>query len=195
MRLKLLRGLGGRAVAAGVGDPLPSAGGATGDDPELERLYQSQASRLHRYFVQQAGADEAQDLVHESFERLARKGKGFLRSLDCPEAYLTRIATNLVRDRARREDRRSADAHVPAHDVPLAGADPFRQLEARDMVQRLETAMMRLRPTTREIFMACRLDGYSYAEVAEHVGISVRAVRKHMGRAIAEIDRAMSDDA
>lgn len=162
-------------------------------DASLDALYREQAPRLLRFFSRRSAGDDALDLVHETFERLARTGSACIRSLERPEAYLSRIATNLLRDRAKFAVRRSAALHVPLDDVPLAGTDPHGQLEARDMINRLETAMQRLRPRTREIFMACRLDGYTYAEVAERTGMSVRGVRKQMSRAIAEIDRALSE--
>jgi RNA polymerase sigma-70 factor (ECF subfamily) len=159
----------------------------------LEMLYRTHAPRLLRFFTRRSGNDDAHDLVHETFERLARRDDDGA-TVERPEAYLSRIAGNLLRDRAKFAVRRSAAFHVPIDDMPLVGSDPHDQLEARDMINRLETAMQRLRPRTREIFMACRLDGNSHAEVAERLGMSVRGVRKQMGLAIVEIERALSDD-
>lgn len=175
-------------------DPLPPEDRKLGSATDFDDLYRAQAPRLLRFFSNRSGGDEPLDLVHETFERLVRRGSAYLRTLDRPEAYLSRIASNLLRDRAKIGVRRSAAFHVPAENVPLAGADPHDLLEARDMINRLETAMERLRPRTREIYMACRLDGYSYAEVAERTGMSVRGVHKQMSRALAEIDRALSED-
>ena len=178
------------------GDPLPPEDRVPHRKPDrsIEALYRAQAPRLLRFFARRSGADDALDLVHETFERLARRDGDSGGNVDRPEAYLSRIAGNLLRDRAKCAARRSAAFHVSIDELPLVGRDPHDQLEARDMINRLETAMQRLRPRTREIFMACRLDGYSYAEVAERVGMSVRGVRKQMSRAIAEIDRVLSDD-
>jgi RNA polymerase sigma-70 factor (ECF subfamily) len=49
-----------------------------------------------------------------------------------------------------------------------------------------------LKPITRQIFLAHRVDGYSYGEIAERTGLSVKGVEKHMSRAIAHIDRAFA---
>jgi RNA polymerase sigma-70 factor (ECF subfamily) len=84
--------------------------------------------------------------------------------------------------------------HVPADDAVLTGTDTEAQLEARDMLERLETAMLRLRPLTREIFMAHRLDGYTYREIAERTGLSLKRVEKHMSRAIAQLDDVLGMD-
>ncbi len=186
----------GSAPGVAAGDPLPPEDRVPHRTPDrsIEALYRAQAPRLLRFFTRRSGTDEALDLVHDTFERLARRDDDAGSTVDRPDAYLTRIAGNLLRDRAKFAARRSAAFHVSIDEVPLASRDPHDQLEARDMINRLETAMQRLRPRTREIFMACRLDGYSYAEVAERVGMSVRGVRKQMSRAIAEIDRVLSDD-
>jgi RNA polymerase sigma-70 factor (ECF subfamily) len=49
--------------------------------------------------------------------------------------------------------------------------------------------MMRLRPKTREIFMAHRVEGLSYSEIAERTGLSVKGVEKQMGKALVQLDR------
>ena len=58
-----------------------------------------------------------------------------------------------------------------------------------DRLARLEQAVLRLKPLTRQIFLACRLDGYSYVEIAEQTGLSVRGVEKQMSRAIKQLGR------
>jgi RNA polymerase sigma-70 factor (ECF subfamily) len=174
------------------GDPLPPDDRVVPRVPErsLETLYRGQAQRLLRFFARRAGQDEARDLVHEAFSRLAHAGGGAAR-IERPEAYLSRIAGNLLRDRAKTAARRSTALHIPAQDVALLAPDQQAALEARDMLNRLEAVMLRLRPRTREIFMAHRIDGYSYAEIAARTGLSTKGVEKHMSRAIAEIDRAL----
>lgn len=59
------------------------------------------------------------------------------------------------------------------------------------MLGRLEAAMRRLNPRTREIFLAKRLDGMSYAEIARRTGLSVRRVERHMTKALVAIDREL----
>ena len=50
---------------------------------------------------------------------------------------------------------------------------------------------MKLRPKTRKIFLARRLDGLGYEEIGAMMGMSVRAVEWHMSRAIAKLSRLM----
>lgn len=51
--------------------------------------------------------------------------------------------------------------------------------------------MRRLKPRTREIFLAKRLDGMNYAEIARRTGLSVRRLEWHVAKALATIDREL----
>ena len=157
----------------------------------LETLYRDHSPRLLRSISRRISSrEEALDLVHEIFLRIARIGASRPLKLDRPEAYLSRMATNLLRDQARTAARHQSDRHVTVDEQSLPGADQQKHLEARDMLRRMEAAMLKLRPITREIFMAHRLDGLSYAEIADRTGLSIKGVEKHMSKAIAQITRA-----
>ena len=159
----------------------------------LDALYREESPRLLRSLVRRTSSrEEASDLVQEIFSRMARLGSARLRRVDRPQAYLSRMATNLLRDRAKRASRQMLGSHVSVDDVVLAGVDQQRLLESRDMLERVEAAVARLRPKTREIFMAHRMDGLTYAEIADRRGITVKGVEKQMGKAIAELDRMLN---
>jgi RNA polymerase sigma-70 factor (ECF subfamily) len=181
-----------RALGTASPHPGPDDGADQQATPPLclDSLYRAQSPRLLRSLQRRtANRDEALDLVQDIFCRLARMtARGGLR-LERPEAYLSRIASNLLRDRAKVATRHRAQAHFEADEACLAGPDQQRLLESRDMLTRLEAAMLKLRPRTREIFMAHRIDGLSYAEIAERTGLSVKGVEKQMSKAIAHLDR------
>lgn len=159
-------------------------------DVDPAALYRSEAASLSRYVFRRLGCrEETQDIVQEAFSRFLRAGSCGGAALDRPQGYLVKVAQNLLRNRARDRWRRSAHLHVAAETQALAGPDPQRLLESRDMLQRLEAALLKLKPKTREIFLAHRLDGMSYAEIAQRTGLSVSGVEKQMSKAIAHIDR------
>lgn len=155
-------------------------------------LYRAEGPRLLRFFRRRtASFHEAQDLVHETFARLL--GSELRQGLRKPEAYLTRIAQNLLRDRAKIGARRSADRHVEADEAVLAGTDQIRLLETRDLLDRLGRAMLELPKETREIFMAHRLEGLTYNEIAERAGLTVKQVEWAIARSMVELDRALGE--
>lgn len=161
----------------------------------LDELYRQESPRLLRSLARRTSSrDEARDLVQEIFCRVARIGARTGVELERPQAYLSRIATNLLRDRAKQAARQMSESHVPADEAILTGQDQQRLLETRDMLTRVEAAMLKLRPKTREIFMAHRIDGLSYAEIAQRTGLTIKGVEKQMSKAIAKIDRMLDRD-
>lgn len=172
-------------------DPLPPEDRVVDEATPLADLYRMHGPRLLRYFSRRADRQDAGDLVHESFLRFANADAARECSVDCPEAYLNQIASNLLRDRARSALQRSRAHHIPAEDVSLAGPDLVAALEARDRLNRVQSALLRLKPRTRAIFLAHRLDGLSYKQIAEQHGLSVKGVEWHMTKAIDYLDRAL----
>jgi RNA polymerase sigma factor (sigma-70 family) len=182
-------GDGGAALRLSEGAALPPDDHVmTPKGSSLEILYRTQAPRLLRLFGRRAGRQDADDLVQDSFVRLADAGRD--QSVHKPEAYLSRVAGNLLRNRARAAFHRSI-VQNDVGDHPAAGATEMTaMLEARDMLNRLQAAMEKLNPKTRDIFMAHRIDGASYAEIAERMELSVKGVEWHMTKAIAHLHRA-----
>lgn len=165
----------------------PAAGPKVAD---VSTLYRAEGPRLLRFFRRRiADFHEAQDLVQETFSRVLAAGPG--QEVRKPEAYLTRVAQNLMRDRAKSRVRRSADLHVAADEAILAGTDQNCLLETRDLLDRLERAMLELPQETREVFMAHRLEGLTYTEIAERSGLTVKQVEWAISRSLVLLDRAL----
>ena len=159
---------------------------------DISLLYRERAARLISHFASALpDRASAEEIVHEAFARFAALSVARRLLIVRPDAYLYRTCLNLVRDRAR-SDERALRARL--HCDPSGSRNPMSELEHRDTLRRLERAMLRLKPKTREIFLAKRLDGMSYAEIAARSGLSVKGVEKHMSKAIAMIDRAMERD-
>lgn len=172
--------------------PLPEDRPSMSRHFDLAELYRAHSSKLTRFFARRTGnSEEGQDLMQESFARLIGSGSAVSGAVERPEAYLNRVSRNLLRDRAKTNSRRSSHLHLVADDESLTGPDQQHLLETRDMLRRLEAAMLKLKPKTREIFMAHRLDGLSYAEIAERTGLSIKGVESQMSKAIAHLDRML----
>lgn len=62
------------------------------------------------------------------------------------------------------------------------------------LLKKLERAMLRLPRSTREIFLAHRLDGMSCQHIADRTGLSVRQVERHMARAIYRLSKEVYDE-
>ena len=157
----------------------------------VQQLYREHSWSLVRQLTRRTGCrDLARDLANETFLRLLRMAPGNLRRIEEPEAFLRHVSMNLLRDRGRTAAlrRRSQPALEFASDQHF---DQVAVLESRDTLRRLEYALGKLKPKTREIFLAHRLHGFTYAQIAERTGLSVKGVEKQMSKAIAKIDRLL----
>ncbi|TPG15799.1 sigma-70 family RNA polymerase sigma factor [Sphingomonas koreensis] len=85
------------------------------------------------------------------------------------------------RERASRAFRRTIAAHNNS-----APPDPA-------MMARLEDAARRMPRFQREIFLAVRLDDYSYAEIAERTGITPKQVERLFAQALGNFCRNLAD--
>jgi RNA polymerase sigma factor (sigma-70 family) len=61
-------------------------------------------------------------------------------------------------------------------------------------MQMLEIAVANLPWLQREVFIARRVDGLSYAEIAYLFGLSERYLERQMGRAIAKLAKQMDGE-
>lgn len=167
-------------------EALPSIDGCT----RLSVLYREHSSSLIRQLARQTGCREtARELAQETFLRFVGLAPARAARVDHPTAYLHRISTNLLRDWGRRRAREGSSELPPFAREHVV--DQVAVLESRDTLRRLEAAISKLKPKTREIFLAHRLDGLSYAEIADSTGLSVKGVEKQMSKAIAKIDRLL----
>jgi RNA polymerase sigma-70 factor (ECF subfamily) len=157
----------------------------------MRELYRRHSPTIVSRLARATGCrDSARDLAHETFLRLMQMPPAALARIERPDAYLRKIATNLLRDwgRARAV---AARAHGTLEVLGDPIVDQIAVLESRETLRRLELAMTKLKPKTREIFLAHRIEGLSYAEISVRTGLSVKGVEKQMSKAIAMIDRML----
>lgn len=162
---------------------------APGSIAAFEELYQTEQGRLLRYFRKRAGRDAAPDLVQETFTRVLRSGA--LERVENPQAYLSRSARNLLIERARQRMRQQA-VFFPFEEERHASVSPEQtwRIEAADLRRVYRHALLAMPPRTRRIFLMHRLRQLTYKEIAADLGVSNKAVKYHMERALARCHRA-----
>jgi RNA polymerase sigma-70 factor (ECF subfamily) len=142
-----------------------------------------------------ASAEDAEDMAQDCMERLLRyqaHAPAELRPL------LYRIARNRLIDR-RRHSPLSA-AQIPSArgciDEPVcAAAGPQRQAESGQLLVLLRQALFTLPYRSREVYLLNRINGMSYAQIAQHCGISAKTVEKHIARALQGLRKELGADA
>jgi len=141
---------------------------------------------LRRYFRRSVGAGEAEDLVQEVF--LAMQVRGAHETVDNASGYLFRIAANLLAKRRQREPWHW-DRHAQLDGVfePREEISPERALIAKQAAAGVLEALKALPPRTAEAFLLHRFEEMTYAAIASHMGVSVKAVEALIARAIKRV--------
>lgn len=152
-----------------------------------EGLYREHRSWLTDWLRRRLGpcSDRAADFMQDTFVRLLQAGER-PPALAQPRAYLTTIARGLLVDHFRRQDLERAYlqelAALPAdlHPSPEDRAIIVETLLALDQM------LDGLGPKVREAFLLAQLEGWEYARIAEHLGVSVSSVKKYMQKAVVQ---------
>jgi RNA polymerase sigma-70 factor, ECF subfamily len=174
---------------------------ADADAPHVELLMDGEAFRgfydrtaraLWTYLQRMTGdAAAADDLLQESYYRFLRATVS-LENETHGRRYLFRIATNLARDRYRRQRVRPAAA--PSDEVDRA-ADPAATGQA-SVEHRLDLtrAMDQLRPRDREMLWLAYAQGASHREIAAVVGVGHASVKPLLFRARRRLSALLGRD-
>jgi RNA polymerase sigma-70 factor (ECF subfamily) len=142
---------------------------------------------LLAYFRRRTGSvTEAEDLTQETFARLV--GSSTFDDVDEAQAFVFRVASNLLRDRARSRTRLklhqtlSIDtlAEPGAEPRLVEGIDPERVFIARENLLQVLAHLEALGERTRNVFILFRVEGKKQKDIAALYGISVSSVEKHI---------------
>jgi RNA polymerase sigma factor (sigma-70 family) len=130
--------------------------------------------------------EEAEDLIQDAFLKMQEycERGGQVRQ---PEGFLVRTVLRLAAN-ARRDAHRELYTDEQIENLTLiidATPTPDEVLAADQCLERMRNALDAVSRRTRDIFFMQRLDGLSYAEIAQRLGVSVSAVEKHIASALA----------
>jgi RNA polymerase sigma-70 factor (ECF subfamily) len=117
-----------------------------------------------------------------------------------------RIASHLAIDSLRRERKSRRDQLDDVSDQELAaagegilstslGVDPFANLQRRELAGRMQAALDRLPEIHRTILVLREVEGLSYEELAERLGIQKGTVMSRLFHARKKMQAALAGDA
>lgn len=104
---------------------------------------------------------------------------------DIPEQakpFVFSVARNLLIDRFRKQHvvPIEAVAELDSLNIPADEPGPERNVMARDMLRRLQSAIDQLPPRCREAVVLKRIEGLSRREIAQRMGITEQTVSDHI---------------
>jgi RNA polymerase sigma-70 factor (ECF subfamily) len=149
-------------------------------DLHHQRLFRL-ARRLSR------NADDARDLVQETFLRAARSPRSIPEGASNEEAWLVRVLINICRDRWRHSAVRTR-ARLNGSVAAEPAFDPEPHLIAKSLVRH---ALDALPPRRRAILILYELEGAAIPTIAQLVGVTPVTVRWHLSMGRREMARVL----
>ena len=149
------------------------------------RLYTQHRVWILRHVMKFGVSEEdAEEIVQEAFVRLLRLDEpdthSYLRS------YLQRIASNIAIDRYRRSQISPEIAANPDDETHLGvhQLSPERIQQSQETLIELQKCLDKLPPKCRTAFTLYKIQGKSYGDIAQTMGISESMVRKYVLQAL-----------
>ncbi len=157
----------------------------------VERLHQEYGDRIRRYLERLVGADDADDLAQDVFEKVQR-AVGTFRGDSRVLTWLYRVATNVAIDRLRTTGRRAEPEREDDDSDPLEVALAAHAGDAGSVEGELDRTRMRdcilgvvdqLPTSQRAAILLGELRGLSDRELADALGVSLAAAKIRLHRA------------
>jgi len=151
---------------------------ASGDETALAVLIDRYAASVHAYLLRHSGKrDDADDLLQETWVRVARSAKRFDTARRF-RSWIYGIATNLARDLFRRRmTRERALRDLAAHPPATSGVNSVDRGELRERIAELPENM-------RAVLLLRYYEGMSEAEMAEILDVPRGTIKSRLHAAL-----------
>lgn len=182
-----------RGGLAGV-DAVRGKGGTNGqslpgEGADVARWYEEYHLRLLSFLRANLRETDAQDVSQEVYLRLLRIPEE--RVVEHPRAYLLRVAANVIAD--WRAGQKTYETRPPEElDVAVDSEDSAESYDRAKRRERVERALAALPAHYRSAVVLKTRHGMSYGEIAGHLGISERMVKRYIVKAYARLRDRLS---
>jgi RNA polymerase sigma-70 factor (ECF subfamily) len=153
------------------------AGGDLDAFNEIVLRYQSLAWKMAYRFL--GDAMEAEDVAQESFLNILKAAPRY-RPTATFRTFIYRILANLCIDRARKKHPAYTD---DLSDVSDLSSNPTEDLIDKERQAQIRKALDSLPPNQKAAMILRHYEGLSYAEIAQILGVTPKAVERLIGHA------------
>ena len=167
---------------------------------ELVRVYH--ASIFHVAFRMLGDSGESSDVVQEIFLKVFRNIDGF-KGESALKTWIFRIAFSEILNRLRWWKRRHRSSTVSLDADPNNSGigqsynfsdnrpNPEQALQTKEQEQAILQALGKLSSDHRSIIVLRDIEGFSYGEIADVLGISIGTVKSRLARARSDLKRSL----
>lgn len=149
---------------------------------EMHCLYRDHAGWLQGWLRRRLGDRErAEDISHDTFVRLI--ASTVAHPLRQPRSFLATVAKRVMVDHLRRRSLEQSYLEALSLEPELQAASPEQRLLMLETLLQIDAMLDGLPPRVRQAFLYAQLEGLSYADIAQRLGVSVSSVTKYVARA------------
>ena len=149
----------------------------------VSQLYRTHYLWLHARLCRYLDSSSyAEDIAADTFAQLLSAPRGLV--IREPRALLTTIARRLIFQLWRRRDVERAYLMSVQQQEPLHSPSPETLAQALQALQVIDARLDGLPDKVKETFVLSRVNGLTYPEIAQQLGISRRSVSDYMVRAL-----------
>jgi RNA polymerase sigma factor (sigma-70 family) len=173
-------------------DTMPADSAPAWTPPSWETVVREHSARVYRLAYRLTGnTHDAEDLTQEVFVRVFRSLDSYTPGTF--EGWLHRITTNLFLDMARRRQRIRFEGLADETESRLGGSEPTpaEAFDDRHLDGDIHAALKALAPEYRAAVILCDIEGLSYEEIADTLGVKLGTVRSRIHRGRAQLRQAL----
>lgn len=162
--------------------------------PSLEQLYREHRTYLLSHLKTLVkDAHVAEELLHDTFERLSRMPA--LAVIKQPRPFLHKVATNIALDYLRKRQRSPETESDEALDSwESSEPEQAEMIQQERQISQLRKTIGALPPKAREALLLAKYKEMTQKEVAAELGVSQTMVEKHLKNALRKCREALTKD-
>jgi RNA polymerase sigma-70 factor, ECF subfamily len=155
-----------------------------GDELMFEQLFRHYYNSLCNYANGILNnADEAEDIVQQVMITIWDK-RNSLQITASLKSYIYRSVHNTALNRIRKQKMIAGYEAAKQYSVTAADIVTSNAVISNELNRLIGIAVNKLPEQCRMVFKLSRFESMKYAEIADHLGISVKTVENHMGKAL-----------
>jgi RNA polymerase sigma factor (sigma-70 family) len=181
--------------------PFPQA--AEADNPEcenhsaeavqVEQLYLAYSAELEKFLLARTRSREVTELIMQDLKLMAIPDLSIIKH---PNAYLFRLANNVLIDHIRHQNRQQQHFEQGLFDeIEFVSTAPCltEQAHYSQILAQYQQALSELSPETQEIVRLHHVEGFSQPEIARKLDKSLSWIEKSIAKALTHCRNRISD--
>jgi len=149
---------------------------------EFDTIFNTWYDPIRNFIYYKTGdVQAAQDIAQETFLKIWEKRSNI--KVETIRNLLFTIANNLFLNRL--DHQKVSFRFASNYQRNKMAEAPDFELEMKEFDQRLQKALADLDEKKRTVFLMNRIDEFTYHEIADNLGVSVKAIEKRMEKALA----------